>query len=360
MNNEMNQNWDSLYSQFLSWLKPESEYLSSSETQEESQFSQSENSMGELDLEMLDPLDWEEEEINLASSTFDEPTETPQSFTMGESIVQKRFQALLRRKLQAEIERNPPLFPWETELTEYESESEYVDETAAIMLPSRQLWLPQVATLIPVSLPDRVLSVLLDTCTEAMGLIRPQNAKMVNAVKALFPKYAGKLNEMAGRIRLSSSFAPSRLSDPEQQQKLAAILPGAYEEATLEQQMAISLLVAKEILATLSIALSPRQPRIERLWETTTGTVRFLVDYDPEQGDRGDLFSLTPLRVRVQLPKGGSLTLQAESESITAQRTYAGCLTVELSDWQAGQQYLLEVRLNDPGQMPLKFAIVCQ
>ncbi|MEA5471777.1 hypothetical protein VB714_23090 [Spirulina sp. 06S082] len=358
MNNEMNQNWDSLYSQFLSWLKPESEYLSSSETREEFQFSQSENSMGELELEMLDPLDWEEEEINLASSAFDEPTETSQSFTMGKSIVQKRFQALLQRKLQEKIERNPPLFPWETELTEYDSE--YVDETTAIMLPSRQLWLPQVAGLIPVPLPDRVLSILLDTCTEAMGLIRPQNAKMVKAVKALFPEYARKLDNMLGNLLLSPSLTPSRLSDPEQRQRLAAVLPGAYEEASLVQQVAISLLVAKEILATLSITLSPSQPRIERLWETTGGTVRFLVDYDPESRDREDLFSFTPLRVRVQLPKGGSLTLQADRESITAQRTYAGYLTVELSDWQAGQQYLLEVRLNDPGQMPLKFAIVCQ
>ena len=361
MNNEINQNWDALYHQFLSWLKQASEHPSSLETSEESQFPESDNAAGELDLESLDPLDWEEEEVNLASSTFDEPTATPQSFVMGESIVQKRFQALLRRKLQTEIERNPPLFPWETELTEYDPE--YADETVAAMLPSRQLWLPQVAALMPFALPDRVLSILLDTCTEAMGLMRPQNAQMVSAVKALFPEYTRKLNDMAGRSRLSPSFAPSRLSHQEQQrqrQKLAAVLPKAYDEANLEQQMAISLLVAKEILETLSIALSPRQPRIERLWETTVGTVRFLVDYDPEARDRDDLLSLTPLRVRVQLPKGGSLTLQADRESITAQRTYAGYLTVELSDWQAGQQYLLEVRLNDPGQMPLKFAIVCQ
>ncbi|MGK7925607.1 MAG: hypothetical protein AB4290_10235 [Spirulina sp.] len=361
MNNEMNQNWDSLYSQFLSWLNPESEHPSSLETSEESQFPERDHSTREWDRESLDPLDWEEEEVNWASSTFDESTQTPQSFAMGESIVQKRFQALLRRKLQTEIERNPPLFPWETELTEYEPD--YTDETVAEMLPSRRLWLPQVAALMPFSLPDRVLSVLLDTCTEAMGLVRPQNAKMVNAVKAVFPEYTRQLNDMAGRIRLSPIFAHSRLSYEEQQrqrQKLVKILPGTYDEATLEQQMAISLLVAKEILETLSLTLSPRQTRIERLWETTLGTVRFLVDYDPRDRDREDLFSLIPLRVRVQLPKGGSLTLQADRESITAQRTYAGYLTVELSDWQAGQQYLLEVRLNDPGQMPLKFAIVCQ
>ncbi|MEM9541809.1 MAG: hypothetical protein AAGA60_20225 [Cyanobacteria bacterium P01_E01_bin.42] len=361
MNNEINQNWDSLYNQFLSWLKLESEPPSSSETSEEDPFRGSESPLSESGSESLDPLDWEEEEVNWASSIFDESTQTPQSFAMGESIVQKRFQALLRRKLQTEIERNPPLFPWETELTEYDPE--YGDETVAAMLPSRQLWLPQVTALMPFSLPDRVLSVLLDTCTEAMGLTRPQNAKMVNAVKALFPEYARKLNDMVGRIRLSPSFAPSRLSFEEQQrqrQQLAKVLPGDYNEATLEQQMAISLLVAKQILETLSIALSPRQPRIERLWETTVGTVRFLVDYDPSNRDRRDLFSLAPLRVRVQLPKGGSLTLQADRESITAQRTYAGYLTVELSDWQAGQQYLLEVRLNDPGQMPLKFAIACQ
>ncbi|MDB9314377.1 hypothetical protein PN462_14795 [Spirulina sp. CS-785/01] len=316
--------------------------------------------MTDWEIEKLDPLDWEEEDFHQASSELDDPEFNPQPFAMGEiPLVQKRFYALLKRKLHTQIENQPPLFPWETELTEYEPD---ISEDA-IPAFSRQMWLPQVANLMPVAIPETVLASLLDACTDTMGMIRPPSAKMVKAVQELFPDYARVLNEMVERIRLSTSFAPARLSHEEKQrqrQKLAAILPANYQEATLEQQMAVSLLVAKEILDTLTLMLSPRSREVERLWETNVGVVHLRADYNPETPNQTNRFSRQPLRVRVQLPKGGCLTLQANQESITAQRSYAGHLSVELSDWQVGQPYLLEVRLFDAGQMPLKFAIVCQ
>ncbi|WP_164674510.1 hypothetical protein [Spirulina subsalsa] len=366
----MNQNLDFLYRQLLNWLQePSDSPPPSPEVSGESELNPIEEAMTtDWDTVQLDPLDWEAENLNWASSELNEVTQTLEGFDMGEvPIVERRFNALLKRKFYAEIERKPPLFPWETELVDYAVE--YSDEepvVAATDSPqeslTRQIWLPQIAQLFPVSIPEDVLALLLDGCSEAMSSLRPSSAQMINAVKSLFPDYNRVLNEMVDRIRLSPSFAPSRLSKQEQQkqrQQLATLLPPDYAQATPEQQMALSLLVAKEILDTLTLSLSPRQRTVERLWDTQVGVVRLRVDYDPETAENEDGLSRPPIRARVQLPKGGSLTLQAHQESITAQRTYGGSLTVELSDWQLGQPYFLEIQLAEFRQIPLQFKIIC-
>ena len=47
-------------------------------------------------------------------------SQTAQSFNFGEiHAVQERFQALLKQRLLSEYENTPPLFPWESEVSEY-------------------------------------------------------------------------------------------------------------------------------------------------------------------------------------------------------------------------------------------------
>ncbi|TAF09903.1 MAG: PatU, partial [Nostocales cyanobacterium] len=43
-----------------------------------------------------------------------------QTFELGEiPTVQERFQAVIKRRLQIEIQNHPPLFPWESQIVEY-------------------------------------------------------------------------------------------------------------------------------------------------------------------------------------------------------------------------------------------------
>ncbi|UBF29401.1 hypothetical protein K9N68_17125 [Kovacikia minuta CCNUW1] len=51
------------------------------------------------------------------------PSERETLFELGEiPAVQDRFYSLLKQRLQTEIQQNPPLFPWETEVNDYETE----------------------------------------------------------------------------------------------------------------------------------------------------------------------------------------------------------------------------------------------
>ncbi|NJL01066.1 MAG: hypothetical protein HC838_01165 [Spirulinaceae cyanobacterium RM2_2_10] len=364
MKSDMDRNAETLYRQLLDWLQCES-VTSTPPTAawERTADDLPDTEFADWGAAQCDPLDGEEAAIDEAAWNLDDSTPPlPPSSDMGEfAIVQKRFQALLKRRLYTETERRPPLFPWETELSEYALD--YAESERPIALASRQVWLPQLASAIATSLPEAQLMALLDACTESVDSLKPKAAKMVSAVTDFFPDCAQRLNDMAARLRLSPSFAPSRLAREEQQQqqqRLAALLPRDYATATPDQQMAISLLVAKEILDQLTLDLMPQQPVVEKLWQTATGTVRLRADYQPQTRQvGGDLFSQQPLRVRVQMPSGGRLILQANQESITAQRTYAGYLSVELSDWQPGQVYLLEVHLQGNAQKPLRFGLSC-
>lgn len=358
----MEHNSDFLYDQVLTWLRQESSAPSSFDRARDEPPLRAKtealdpSAMTEPNLELLaDPLDLEEEDW-MASSNFGESAQPDQSFDMGEiPIVQKRYQTLLKRRLQVEIERHPPLFPWETEITDYQPE--YADEVGSPPAQSRQLWMPQLAAILPIDLPEKVLSTLLEACVEASSSLRPEGAKIVSAVKPLFPDRGATLNEMLQRFRLSPMLAPGRLAQGDresQRQALAAILPDSYESATTNQQMAISLLAAYEILKTLALVLSVRQPRVERRWQTTAGMVLLHSEYC-EQEDK-----TRSVRIGARLPKGGSLTVQTNQESTTAQRTYPGSLSVELFDWEPGQTYGVEIRLFAAQQMPLQFAIVPQ
>ncbi|MDY7014859.1 MAG: hypothetical protein SVX43_14895, partial [Cyanobacteriota bacterium] len=279
------------------------------------------------------PLAWEEDDEEIASQ-FGESAQRVQPTNMGEiPIVQKRFQALLKRRLQAEIERHPPRFPWETESSELPN---YADDFGTLSVPARPFWVPQLLAILPVEIPETILARLLEACTEAVNSFKPPEAKTVKAASCLFPEQLSDLNEMAGRIRLS--LAPSRLPEKEQQRdkdELVASLPQSYETATPEQQMALSLLAAREIIDTLTLTLTRQEPTVERQWQTTAGFVLLRSEYPPGSPS----VEGQPLRVSARLPKGGSLTLQTNQESAIAERTYPGALSVELFDWQRGQTY---------------------
>lgn len=300
----------------------------------------------------LDPLDSEGIDFALTN-----PSEVPafsphsgsQSLKPGEiPTVQDRFHALLKRRLQTEIQRHPPLFPWESEVYAYEPDQ--VDSTVVGQVPKR-LWAAQLRNLsVPVAVPEAVLAQLLDQCQDLLQTSLREGVKLVRAVEALFPGHSQTLNELAGMVLA----APSR-SGTSNGQVGASLLetstkfPDSYEAATPKQQMALSLLAAHEILNSLTLSVSASQPCLERQWLTGAGLLTLEIRYQPQAEPR--------LRVQGRLPSGGSLKLQGRAAESIAMREGSGCLSVELFDPQPNQTYPLTVEFQNQDQEPLVFVI---
>lgn len=349
MNSDLYKNLDFFYSQLLDWLLGKSVFPALPIPQEESRqqmvnASQYTDMIIESEVNFLAKERWEMEDSNL-----DDEVQLFQSFDMGDiPEVQNRFQALLKRRLKQEIELNPPLFPWESTISDYEPE--YSDDRSVHLFAPRQAWMPQLANLkFMVALPEQVLNHLLEACSAAMQLPRPQPAKVVEAVSSLFPDQYRIINDLAvalpGTYRDGSNY------------NLAAQIPQNYSEATTRQQMVLSLLAAREIIHSLTLYLSPAQNLIERQWQTDVGLVTLQAEYRLlSKSDSGE--NQGSVRLKVRLPKGGSLCWKTPQATAQAQRTYPGYLSVELFDCQIGQNYPVEISLAQLEEEPLTFAIV--
>lgn len=277
------------------------------------------------------------------------------SLEFGETpAVQDRFYALLKRRLETEIQRNPPLFPWESELHDYEPNPGYsavgsgtvpqAEIAAAGKVPA-WLWNNQLQTFnLPITVPDAILAQLFQQCREVVHSALLDGVKLVRAVEGLFPDQAQALNHLAGMVITS----PAR-SGTDASQLAEAGLPRSYEEAVPTQQMVLSLLAAREILGALTLSVSPSQPIVERQWLTELGALTLRAEYEPGQSSR--------LRVEGTFPCGGSMTLQGNGLQAIAQRPDAGALSAELLDQQANQLCSLEIQFAGQEQDPLVFAI---
>ncbi|MEO8893738.1 MAG: hypothetical protein ABI417_19805 [Coleofasciculaceae cyanobacterium] len=360
MNSDIDNNSDTLYNRLITWLLQESAPAASpsADGQEASPVPKGEQTAADFELDHLDLLDLEE--LNIAPNHTNEAdnrtwagidtisaeqvlepsADEYHSYTLGEMpTVQNRFQAILKRRLQVEIERHPPLFPWETEFSDYEPDQ--ADAVADRWVPPVRLWMPQLSNLsLPVVMPEAVMAQLLEACSEAVYSRRQLGAKLVNVVENLFPNQLSSLNQLAGMVLLHPSRSGERLQ----------AFAGSYETAATEQQMTLALLAAKEIISALTVPISPTQTPIERHWETSAGIVTVEADYQIQDG-------VSKLRVSGRLPRGGSLTLRTPQASAVSQRTYPGYLSVESYDLQPNQSYPLEIRFHDSEQTPLIFAI---
>ncbi|MBD2020075.1 PatU [Leptolyngbya sp. FACHB-36] len=249
--------------------------------------------------------------------------------------MQDRFHALLKRRLEHEIQQNPPLFPWESEIHDYEA------DRAPVLL-----WLNQLKTLnLPVAVPESVLTHLLQRCQETLHSSLLEGAKLIRAVEELFPNQPQALNHLAGLVMASparsGAIAPST---PE------VNYPANYDAAAPMQQMVLSLLAAREILGTLTLTVSSVQPIVERQWLTELGLLTLQAEY--EFGQLG-----SRLRLKGRLPIGGSLLLHGQGLEAIAHRSDAGVLSVELFDIQPNQPYVLEVQLTEHESTPLIFSV---
>jgi hypothetical protein len=317
----------------------------------------------------LDFLDAEEVDVTLPGQS-----EMQKLSFLGEEplkpgevpAVQDRFHALLKRRLQVEIQRNPPLFPWETSITDYETETPgvvyaasnaaspqaepAVAETPAPASRPRILtpvWAAQLQNLnLPVPMPEAILAHLLERCQEAVQTSLREGAKLVQAVESLFPGHNQSLNQLAGLVLVS----PARSGSQTRLPVSTANFPSNYEAAVPAQQMVLSLLAAREIINSLTLTLSPTQPTAERQWLTDAGLIKLQTAYDVQPHS-------SRLHVQGELPLGGRLNFRAGDAQATAQRSDAGWLSVELFDLTPDQTYPLDVEFNEPGSNPLTFAV---
>ena len=261
--------------------------------------------------------------------------------------LESRFHKLLKYRLKTEIELNPPLFPWETTISDYESES--IEDLPLQLIPSPQSsWMIQLAQLsLPVPLPAKVLTQLLEACSEAMHYLQPQPAKMVSAVSSLFPNQFHLLNEKTKLVLLSANHRSP---------KTTIQRPRNYEAATLEQQMTLSLLAAQKIINSLTLTLSSTQRKVTREWQLTQGLMTLQAEYQSPDNNYPNCDQSVYLKL--YLPQGGSLSWESSQGSAIVQRQDSGYLSVELFDCQRGQMYPVTLRLCDPQEIPLKFAVI--
>jgi hypothetical protein len=335
--------------QLLAWLlqEPDSAISAPSGKSSSQGAGPDESETADLQSHYVDPLD--SEEVSALSADSDELSSIPfweiSSLEFGEiPAVQERFYTLLKRRLRAEIERNPPLFPWETRLYDYDSERpDWVTSEV-----STQFWQIQRQTLnLPIPMPDALLERLFEQCREVAQSSLREGVKLVQAVEALFPGQSQALNQMAGLVLASPSrsgtLTRSQNAPPE------SGFPSHYDVATPAQQMVLSLLAAREILDTMTLKVSPHQPKAERQWLTAVGPLMLEVEYQPEMNQR--------VRVQAELPCQGNLRFYSKTEQATAQRANPGWLGVELFNLALNQTYSLEVQLETAEPSSLVFAV---
>jgi len=279
-----------------------------------------------------------------------------QLFELGDvPAVQDRFHALLKHRLQSEIQKNPPLFPWESAAQDYEADPAYGSVKADLgsEVPASietnatsSIWNRQLGALnLPVQVPGLVLGRLLKQCQQVVQSSLREGVQLVQAVEDLFPGEGQALNYLAGLVVAS----PARSGATATTTTAGANFPQSYEVAAPAQQMVLSLLAAQQMIVTLTLSVSASQAIAERQWETEQGTLRLKATYNSDPTNLSIL-------VRAELPTGGRLTINGAGLQSVAERRSPGSVSVELCDPEVGQVYMLEAVL-DSDETPLVFVV---
>ena len=236
MNNETNQDDQAFERRFFDWLLQQQTTPLSHEAEEElnPQTQPDESSEVEnLEWDELDPLDSED-------WVFHPNSQRSQIGDMG--IVKNRFESVLREKLKAKIQLNPPLFPWEPVGTDLLNE--YPDVFGEGQVPDSSLFrIYQQQLRWSMLLPEQVFAQLFTTCQGLLQSSLQEGAKLVQVVETFFPNQSQPLNELAGLVIRGSLRGALDLRESQP----------CYETANPEQQMVLLLLATQEILKELRI-----------------------------------------------------------------------------------------------------------
>ncbi len=332
----------------LNWLlrDPDSPCIAPSGESNQGQPLDSSEFSSPVSVDPLEFLDPEEDSASLPQfDAIDPASDDYLSYELGDlPAVQDRFHALLKRRLRVEIEQNPPLFPWETSMYDY-GNGAVADATTPELVPAG-FWKAQLRNLnLPIPIPEPVLETLLLRCQSLLHSTLREGAKLVEAVEGLFPAQPHTLNQVAGWVMAS----PARSGDESLIDRIRAAqpnFPSTYETANINQQIAISLIAAREILSAFTLTVSASQPSMTKRWQTPAGWITLDVNYQPSGR----------LRVVGHLPVASRMTLKDDFTESVSERTATGDLCVELLQTSVNHAYSLEVVLNGVDR-PLQFAI---
>ena len=273
-------------------------------------------------------------------SSSEATSQTTQSFNFGEiHAVQERFQNLLKQRFLSEYENNPPLFPWESEVAEYPAE--ITDFSSAT---DSSLWDTHVGELkIPGLLPAPLLKALFERCQVIARTPVKQGVRLVRAVEDLFPEQLDILEPIADMVLVPAYRSDAATRDA-LTQELASVAQD-YDSARPEQQVALSMLAAQEILGALTLSLTAEQSSDDRLWVTSKGSLSLRATY-----------SNNALMISAVLPEGGQLNIKGDDVEQRSKRSQPGALNVALTEPTVGKTYILEVLLASESA-PLNFVI---
>lgn len=254
--------------------------------------------------------------------------------------MQERFQAVIKRRLQIEIQNHPPLFPWESQLVEY---PEVVEEPAIALVPAWG-WLAQQSKLnLPVALPDKIFEQLMEKCQSLLTSSLPLGPKLVQVVESFFPEDYQLMNDVAGLVLRTSYRSVDALETMPNLQK-------DYSDLQPRQQMALSIMAAKQLLENLTLPISLDNPVTEQQWQTNAGTLIIRVELQ-------SLGQLLKLRVHSELPTAGVLKLEGNGSQAIASSADSHKVSLELDCQPTNQTYTLEVEFPGLEQQPLLLAI---
>ena len=253
--------------------------------------------------------------------------------------MQERFQNILKQRFLLEYEDKPPLYPWESEVAEYPADvSDFEAATPT-------LW-DTHASRLPVSglLPAPLLKALFERCQVMARTPVKQGIRLVRAVEDIFPNQTDILEPIADMVLVPAYRSADAATRDALTQELTAVAKD-YDAALPEQQVALSMLAAQEILGALTLSLSAKQLSDRRSWITSQGSLNLSATYS--EGN---------LAVSVVLPEGGQVTLKGNDVEQQAKRSLPGSLDVSLVAPPVGKTYVLEVLLASEAA-PLSFAI---
>jgi len=350
----MNRDIETFPEKFFAWLLQSQQSSSTLEDEEIALKEAAADDTLNSDIENCDIENWELDDFELLESEVLNSTISststkkvlPQGTHPGDiPAVQERFQALIKRRIQMELAKNPPLFPWETEVAEYES-----DDLNTVISPQasgKYLWISQMEKLrLSVEIPPEICLRLLDRAMAVLPSSMAQETKLVRTVEAIFP----------GNGRLLTQFAQKVLGFEQNLShfdfsQAAAKFPRSYGTAKENEQMVLLLLAAKQIFGFLTLVLAPINRVVEREWLCGLGMLKLQAEYQLEALSSGSL------RVQGWFPCGGVLKLQAGQAYAQSERPDPGWLSVELFDLALNQNYPLSVQLNQPKTNSLIFSI---
>lgn len=251
--------------------------------------------------------------------------------------VQTHYETLLKRRLKQDIAHRPPLFPWEKAVQEYPD----VLNTGSSQ-PS--IWLDHLKNLdIPANLSEDLLIDLFSRCQQIGQQGLQVGRRLVRVVEHLFPSQSQSLDYIAGLVASPAYRSPQAL----------ALEPLDYARATPQQQIALSMLTAKNIFETLTLELSAAKPTANRLWLIDSGAVMVAATYRPTRDQ-------TRLEIQVTLPEAGQVSLEQNLQVVTAERSHPGELYLAIDQVEGQLPCQLHIKLSRQVEDALGFQIVLQ